>query len=1216
MSNQETLVGISILNYNSAEALAVTLDSLLRMKTDIHFICSVLDNASNDCEKARSLFAAFQKKKPEIAGEFIASPKNLGFSGGNNVLIRKFLSDMRISHIMLANSDLSFTDYSIDRMLSLGADAVGPVTGNAGNLQTIETDLGNISMSTNNLPKINAFAKERWHIFGDSIMEVPMLVFFCSLLSRNLVETVGELDERFYPGSYEDDDYCIRMKEFGYRMVCARGVFIYHWGSQSFSTLEFSKRKQCGDENRAKLENKWNKAFVSRVADPLISCRHDVEYLMKRQENRTSALIQQGFSTAEKLITDQNAAIEFYQRKMEEYESQANKHIQSNAVPYLEQIYQMTPIRRGVMQVPGRVLLKQLFFKLKRRIKMLFGIEYPIPVSKVYWNGYDLLYCSEALAQLIERIAFRISGPLHRRSEQKELRNRPVSATRLNEDSVQGEDNNQDNSLLCSISTLEQRISGGTRPAIAFLAPYPSEEFLRDGYYKRIRNIDDLFSTDYFRIYVSQYDNLISEPQVIEQNEHSVEILFNVVNEYHLRKIAKIVNKCAFLYTHSVLRINTLLLDQIHIPKILDVHGSVPEEAHLYKNLEGQRIYEEWEKYAVSTFDAFVCVTDAMRAHLEHKYTISLPKSIVLPTYDQGVFQYIMQEFKVPKKVSECTTVYSGGMQKWQRMDLVMNAMKKCGNMNYLLLTPDTDYVRDECIRNKITGSIQIKSVAPDAIAAEYKKCQYGFILRDDIVVNHVACPTKLMEYIAYGIIPIMYTPNIGDFVNIGMQYVPYDDFLAGKLPDEKARLAMVQHNLEVAKRLACIYEMGEKNILAFGRECLLRSNGFPPQNPDEKEAIGLVVGSFDKGGLEQAVFNLYEGYRARGHETYILCQNNIVGHFAGKLASPEHLCVFNDNAERFFDFCREKNIRWLHYHYNTFMIREARMKGLRTIYSLQNVYTWLSDKDIRARAELINSAHAVVAGSTFSKDYYCARTDTSKAAVSVIPIGVNTIDLDSHSMNSTVTRESLSIKPTEITLGFIASFHQVKHQMNMVGAMEQIIRKNPEIKLLFVANIGHPDYYQAVRTACEQSPAKDNIIFVPFIDHTQLGEFLRQTVDIFILPTIQEGCSNAVIDALYVGKPMLLTDVGNAGDLRHLESVTVVSRPYDDLLAFRQSDIDDLCLKKDCINTAEIAEGILSIAANLPTQKQAAERAALEYHDQCDNRYMSDCYLKIIEMP
>ena len=112
----------------------------------------------------------------------------------------------------------------------------------------------------------------------------------------------------------------------------------------------------------------------------------------------------------------------------------------------------------------------------------------------------------------------------------------------------------------------------------------------------------------------------------------------------------------------------------------------------------------------------------------------------------------------------------------------------------------------------------------------------------------------------------------------------------------------------------------------------------------------------------------------------------------------------------------------------------------------------------------------------------------------------------------------------------------------------------------------------------------------------------------------MQEGCSNAVMDALYVGKPMLLTDVGNAGDLKHLESVTVVSRPYPDLLSFRLRDIESLCLEKNCINTDEIAQGILTIADNLSEYNRAAQQAAIEYREQCDVDYMVDRYVDIID--
>jgi GT2 family glycosyltransferase len=48
---------------------------------------------------------------------------------------------------------------------------------------------------------------------------------------------VGLLDETFGLGFFEDDDYCIRTRMVGYKLICIEDVFIYHKGSASFSAL-------------------------------------------------------------------------------------------------------------------------------------------------------------------------------------------------------------------------------------------------------------------------------------------------------------------------------------------------------------------------------------------------------------------------------------------------------------------------------------------------------------------------------------------------------------------------------------------------------------------------------------------------------------------------------------------------------------------------------------------------------------------------------------------------------------------------------------------------------------------------------------------------------------------------------------------------------------------------------------------------------------------
>ena len=67
---------------------------------------------------------------------------------------------------------------------------------------------------------------------------------------------------------------------------------------------------------------------------------------------------------------------------------------------------------------------------------------------------------------------------------------------------------------------------------------------------------------------------------------------------------------------------------------------------------------------------------------------------------------------------------------------------------------------------------MEVDTLPADELKKEYEKAQYGFTLRDNIIVNEVACPTKLIDYVKYGIIPILKSDKIGDFVENGLEYV------------------------------------------------------------------------------------------------------------------------------------------------------------------------------------------------------------------------------------------------------------------------------------------------------------------------------------------------------------------------------------------------------------------------------------------------------------
>ena len=102
-------------------------------------------------------------------------------------------------------------------------------------------------------------------------VDIDRLVGFCLLIRREVIDAIGLLDEQFGIGCFEDDDYCLRAIQAGYRAVIAGDAFIHHYGGRTFigSGVDFAGiMRENGERFRAKWRAEWRRGQRCRVSGP------------------------------------------------------------------------------------------------------------------------------------------------------------------------------------------------------------------------------------------------------------------------------------------------------------------------------------------------------------------------------------------------------------------------------------------------------------------------------------------------------------------------------------------------------------------------------------------------------------------------------------------------------------------------------------------------------------------------------------------------------------------------------------------------------------------------------------------------------------------------------------------------------------------------------------------------------------------------------------
>lgn len=215
---------IIIVVHNALLHIKKCIDSIIK-NTDFPYKITIVDNCSN--AETKNYLKTLQVK-------LISNSKNYGFGYANNQAIRESNS----KYICFLNSDTIVTQNWLTRLIDCleknNAGIVGPVSNYVSSeVQQIPFDYFQPLDVENNSP-IEVFSEKVWKENSEKSVETNRLIGFCMVTKKEVLDKSGIFDERF-EFNFEDDDLGLRVIEKGYKLYCALGVLVYHYGGKSFS---------------------------------------------------------------------------------------------------------------------------------------------------------------------------------------------------------------------------------------------------------------------------------------------------------------------------------------------------------------------------------------------------------------------------------------------------------------------------------------------------------------------------------------------------------------------------------------------------------------------------------------------------------------------------------------------------------------------------------------------------------------------------------------------------------------------------------------------------------------------------------------------------------------------------------------------------------------------------------------------------------------------
>ena len=311
---------------------------------------------------------------------------------------------------------------------------------------------------------------------------------------------------------------------------------------------------------------------------------------------------------------------------------------------------------------------------------------------------------------------------------------------------------------------------------------------------------------------------------------------------------------------------------------------------------------------------------------------------------------------------------------------------------------------------------------------------------------------------------------------------------------------------------------------------------------------ILLLANHFNAGGISSYIITLARGLIARGHTVYVASRG---GQWLTRL---EH-----DGIEHIYVPLRTKSIMSPKLLFSYFILKKViKEKGIQLLHSqtrLTNVLAyWLSKK---TDVPFVSTAHGfytarwerlifpcwgkrVIAISDAVKEHLIIDFKVSREKVRLVHNGIDIVPRPSSLVpRPKEIRQSFGLKDGPV-VGIIARLSEVKGHTYLITAMRKVIEHVPDAELL---SIGDGTIKKELKDLGKSLALEAKLHFIPSVSDTTEA---LSVMDVFVMPSLQEGLGLAIMEAMAAGVPVAGSAVGGIASLIKDGHTGILVKPAD----------------------------------------------------------------------